>query len=101
MNSATPFKLHITLDSDSSPEQSVASSNTTAATTPSSTPDVLANKLAKYDVTVEDLHRVQDVFIELAEAAGTMMLNAEFDVLAQAATKNNTSDLVSDYDKAI
>jgi fructose-1,6-bisphosphatase/inositol monophosphatase family enzyme len=101
MQSATPFKLHITLDSDSSPEQSVASSNTTAVTTPSSTPDVLANKLAKYDMTVEDLHRVQDVFIELAEAAGTMMLNAEFDVLAQAATKNNTSDLVSDYDKAI
>jgi fructose-1,6-bisphosphatase/inositol monophosphatase family enzyme len=101
MESATPSKLHITLNSDSSPEQSVASFNTTAATTPSSTPDVLANKLAKYDVTVEDLHRVQDVFIELAEAAGTMMLNAEFDVLAQAATKNNTSDLVSDYDKAI
>lgn len=76
-------------------------SSTTADTTTSRTPDMLADKLAKHGLTVETLHRVQDVFIELAEAAGTMMLNAEFDVLAQADTKNNTSDLVSDYDKAI
>lgn len=101
MAPTTPIKLHLTVDSDSSPEHSGASSITTAATTPSRTPEVLANKLAKHNLTVDDLHRVQDVFIELAEAAGTMMLNAEFDVLAQAATKNNTSDLVSEYDKAI
>ncbi|KAJ8108319.1 hypothetical protein OPT61_g8256 [Boeremia exigua] len=85
----------------SSPEASDMSSHTTAATTPTHTPAVLESQLVKYNITGDTLFQVQDVFIELAEAAGIMMVNAEHDVLAQAATKNNTSDLVSDYDEAI
>ncbi|KAH6643847.1 hypothetical protein C7974DRAFT_300177 [Boeremia exigua] len=77
------------------------SAHTTAATTPTHTPAILATQLSKYSLTEDTLFEVQDVFIELAEAAGMMMGNAEHAVLSQAATKNNTSDLVSDYDKAI
>ncbi|KAF2994275.1 hypothetical protein E8E13_002744 [Curvularia kusanoi] len=88
-------------DDDSSPEGSDVSLQTTAATTPEHTPAVLANQLAKYNLTEDTLLKVQDVLIELAEAAGIMMVNAEHDILAKASTKNNTSDLVSDYDKAI
>lgn len=88
-------------DSDSCPEFSDVSSHTTAATTPVHTPAVFASQLAKYELSEDILFRVQDVLIELAEAAGVMMVHAEHDILAMASTKNNTSDLVSDYDKAI
>lgn len=88
-------------DEDSSPEVSDVSLQTTAATTPEHTPAVLADQLAKYNLTEDTLLKVQNVLIELAEAAGIMMVNAEHDILAKASTKNNTSDLVSDYDKAI
>lgn len=103
MESSAPVRApkHLTVDLDSSPEVSDISSRTTAASTPAYTPEVLASQLAKYNLTEGTLFQVQDVFIELVEAAGIMMVNAEHDVLAQAATKNNTSDLVSDYDKAI
>ncbi|KAJ4992494.1 inositol monophosphatase [Stagonosporopsis vannaccii] len=92
---------HLTVVPDSSSEVSDVSSRTTAATTPTYTPEVLGSQLAKYNLTEDTLFQIQDVFIELVEAAGIMMVNAEHDVLAQAATKNNTSDLVSEYDKAI
>jgi myo-inositol-1(or 4)-monophosphatase len=88
-------------DEENSPEVSDTSSQTTAASTPSQTPAVLANQLAKYNLTEAILFQVQDALIELAEAAGTMMVNAEHAILNEASTKNNTSDLVSDYDKAI
>lgn len=103
MGSTTPSRpsQYLAVDSDGSPEVSDVSSNTTAATTPSRTPAVFSNLLAKYNLNEATLHKVQDVFIELAEAAGIIMVNAEHEVLAQAGTKNNTSDLVSDYDKKI
>ncbi|KAJ4336204.1 hypothetical protein N0V95_008687 [Ascochyta clinopodiicola] len=103
MNPTTPIRptQHLTVDPASSPEGSIASSHATAATTPAFTPEILANLLAKYNLTENTLHKVQDVFIELAEAAGVIMVNAEHEVLAQAGTKNNTSDLVSEYDKKI
>jgi myo-inositol-1(or 4)-monophosphatase len=89
---------YLTVDSESSPEGSDNSSYTTAATTPAVTPAVLADILARHKLTEATLQKVQDVFIELAEASGITMVNAEHDVLVAAATKNNTSDLVSDYD---
>ncbi|KAF1357834.1 carbohydrate phosphatase [Lizonia empirigonia] len=89
MGFTTPSRpsKYLTVDSDGSPEVSDVSSNTTTATTPSRTPAVFSNLLAKYNLNEATLHKVQDVFIELAEAA--------------ASTKNNTSDLISDYDKKI
>ncbi|XPS98822.1 Inositol-phosphate phosphatase [Ascochyta lentis] len=96
-----PATVQQTVDSGSSPEGSIASTQATAATTPALTPEVLADLLGKYNLTEDTLHKVHDVFVELAEAAGVIMVNAEHDVLAQAGTKNNTSDLVSDYDKKI
>lgn len=90
-----------TAEFDSSPEASDISSNPTAATTPTRTPAVFSNLLTKYSLNERVLHDVLDLFVELAEAAGIMMVNAEHDVLAKAGTKNNTSDLVSDYDKEI
>ena len=99
----TPIRSnpHENVDSDSSPDHSGASSNTSANTSPSRTPGEFQNLLAKYDLTEDTLHKVEDVFIELAEQAGIIMVNAEHDVLAQAGSKNNTSDLVSAYDKGI
>ncbi|KAJ4312649.1 hypothetical protein N0V94_007331, partial [Neodidymelliopsis sp. IMI 364377] len=103
MDPATPVRpsQNLAVDSDSSPENSDASSYPTAETTPARTPAVLADMLNKHGLTEATLYKVENAFVELAEAAGIIMVNAEHDVLVAAATKNNTSDLVSDYDKKI
>ncbi|KAH7081892.1 hypothetical protein BKA63DRAFT_530825 [Paraphoma chrysanthemicola] len=76
------------------------SSTSTPATTPSTTPDfVLA--LAKHGLKVTDLNAAHDLMISIAKDAGTIMLSAEHEFLIAAATKNNTSDLVTQYDSQI
>jgi myo-inositol-1(or 4)-monophosphatase len=77
-----------------------SSSHPTPATTPSTTPD-LALKLAKHDLTEHDLNKIQDLLIDIAKEGGKIMLEAEHEFLVAAATKNNTSDLVTQYDKQV
>jgi myo-inositol-1(or 4)-monophosphatase len=72
----------------------------TPATTPSSTP-AFALELAKHNLTKKDLQDVHDIFVKIAKDAGEVMETAEHDFLVAAATKNNTSDLVTKYDKQI
>ena len=57
--------------------------------------------LAKHALTLKDLIEVRDLLVAVAKKAEPMMMNAEADVLVKAQTKNNTSDLVTEYDKAI
>jgi myo-inositol-1(or 4)-monophosphatase len=86
----------------SSPEKSGSdsSSHPTPATTPSTTPN-LALKLAKYGLTERDLNDIHDLFVDIAKEGGKIMLEAEHGFLVAAATKNNTSDLVTQYDKQV
>ncbi|KAF1848232.1 uncharacterized protein K460DRAFT_364210 [Cucurbitaria berberidis CBS 394.84] len=68
--------------------------------TPSSTPDFILD-LAKHDLTETDLKNAHDLLVDIAMDGGKMMLEAEHEFLIIAATKNNTSDVVTKYDKQI
>lgn len=57
--------------------------------------------LAKHSLTPQDLIDVRNLLIAVAKKAEPMMMNAEADVLVKAQTKNNTSDLVTEYDEQI
>ena len=57
--------------------------------------------LAKHSLTLEDLINVRDLLIAVAKKAEPMMMNAEAEILVKAQTKNNTSDLVTIYDREI
>ncbi|QRC95600.1 inositol-1-monophosphatase, partial [Parastagonospora nodorum SN15] len=72
----------------------------TPANTPSTTPD-FAMKLAKHNLTEADLQNVHDLLIDIAKAGGKIMMEAEHEFLIAAAAKNNTADLVTQYDKQI
>lgn len=72
----------------------------TPETTPSSTPD-FALELAKHDLTEQDLQAVHNLFVDIAKDGGRIMVEAEHDFLQAAMTKNNTSDLVTLYDKQV
>jgi myo-inositol-1(or 4)-monophosphatase len=87
--SSSPAKC----DSDSS-------CHSTPATTPSTTPD-LTLKLAKYDLSEQDLKEIHDLLVGIAKEGGKIMVEAEHEFLVAAATKNNTSDLVTQYDKEV
>lgn len=76
------------------------STHPTPATTPPSTPD-FSLTLAKHNLTSSDLTTISDRLISIAKHAGAIMLNAEHAVLSAASTKNNTSDLVTQYDREI
>ena len=92
---------------DSSANSSNKSSPLLAATlspitVPSSPfPNWATNLLAKHSLTLKDLTDIRDLLIAVAKKAEPMMMNAEADVLIKAQTKNNTSDLVTEYDEEI
>ncbi|KAF2028713.1 hypothetical protein EK21DRAFT_101606 [Setomelanomma holmii] len=81
-------------------EASDYSSNPTPATTPSTTPDFIL-ALAKHGLKPSDLNAAHDLLVTIAKHAGSIMLSAEHEFLIAAATKNNTSDLVTQYDSRI
>ncbi|KAI8939210.1 hypothetical protein NX059_005040 [Plenodomus lindquistii] len=72
----------------------------TPASTPSQTPS-FALTLANHNLTEQDLQNVHDLLISIATAAGKILLEAEHAFLVSASTKNNTSDLVTKYDKEV
>lgn len=72
----------------------------TPATTPSATPDFNL-KLAKYQLAECDLNDAHDLLIDIAKDGGQIMLDAEHEFLVAAASKNNTSDLVTKYDMLV
>ncbi|USP80033.1 Inositol monophosphatase 2 [Curvularia clavata] len=57
--------------------------------------------LTKHGLNVEDLRKIHDLLVEIAMDGGNIMLGAEYSVLAAAQTKNNTSDLVTEFDKQV
>lgn len=57
--------------------------------------------LVKHGLTFEDLKKVHDLLVEIAMDGGKIMLEAEHAVLAAAECKNNTSDLVTVFDKRV
>lgn len=77
-----------------------SSVSSTPGTTPSSTP-YFSLELAKHDLDEATIQEIHDLFIELAKEAGETMLTAEHEILAAASSKNNSSDLVTMYDKQI
>lgn len=93
---------YLTVSSDLSPEKDDTdlSSHSTPATTPSTTPN-FALALNKHRLTENDLKEVHDMLVEIAKAGGKIILEAEHEFLVAAATKNNTSDLVTQYDKQV
>lgn len=72
----------------------------TPTSTPSSTPDFTL-ELAKHDLTEQDLQEIHDLLVDIAKDGGKTMLEAEHAFLVAAASKNNTSDLVTKYDSQI
>jgi myo-inositol-1(or 4)-monophosphatase len=84
-------------DSDSSLGPSTA---TTPSATPSSSPD-FALTLTRHHLTETDIQNIHDLLVDVAKAGGKIMLEAEHEFLVAAATKNNTSDLVTQYDKQV
>jgi myo-inositol-1(or 4)-monophosphatase len=101
---ALPYRQssYYTISSDDSPNDGESDSSPlpSPATTPSATPD-FALTLAKHHLTEKDLQNIHDLLIEVAKAGGKIMLEAEHEFLVAAATKNNTSDLVTQYDKQV
>ncbi|CAN9398979.1 unnamed protein product [Alternaria alternata] len=57
--------------------------------------------LVKYSLTHQDLKEVESVLIDVATEAGNIMVAAEYSLIMTAQTKNNTSDLVTVFDKQI
>jgi myo-inositol-1(or 4)-monophosphatase len=74
--------------------------HTIPATTPLSTPD-FSLTLANHALTPSDLTIISHFLISIAKDAGLIMLSAEHAILSAATTKNNTSDLVTQYDREI
>ncbi|KAH9864649.1 hypothetical protein J1614_010584 [Plenodomus biglobosus] len=68
----------------------------TASNTPS-----FALTLANHNLTEQDLQDVHDLLVSIALDGGKTMLEAEHAFLMAASTKNNTSDLVTKYDKEV
>lgn len=88
--------------SSPTPPSSVASTYTqsTAASTPATTPD-FSLTLVKYNLSEGSLQNVHDLLVEIAKEGGKIMLEAEHEFLVAASTKNNTSDLVTQYDNQV
>jgi myo-inositol-1(or 4)-monophosphatase len=93
---------YYTMSSDDSTNDgdSDSSLGPTPATSPSATPD-FTSTLAKHHLTETDIQNIHDLLIDVAKAGGKIMLEAEHEFLVAAATKNNTSDLVTQYDKQV
>jgi myo-inositol-1(or 4)-monophosphatase len=87
------------MSSSSSPNNS-DSDTSSLPSTPSKTPD-FASELAKHQLTQRDLIEVHNLLVDLAKEGGKVMLEAEHEFLVATSTKNNTSDLVTKYDKQI
>lgn len=81
-------------------DSSTSSPLTTPTLTPPATPD-FDLVLSKHNLTQADLQAIHDLLVEIAYAGGAIMLSAEHEFLVAAATKNNTSDLVTQYDSQI
>ena len=79
-----------------------SSTHLTPASTPSDTsPANLDTMLAQHGVSIETLEAVHNLLVNIAKDAGKIILAAETHVIDEACTKNNTSDLVTFYDKAV
>ncbi|PVI03489.1 inositol monophosphatase [Periconia macrospinosa] len=57
--------------------------------------------LSKHGLSMNTLGSIHDLFIAIAKDAGKIMQAAEYELLVSASIKNNTSDLVTKYDKQI
>ncbi|CAG5184782.1 uncharacterized protein ALTATR162_LOCUS11079 [Alternaria atra] len=75
-------------------------SQATSSSVPSTTPEFDA-VLAKHNLTHKDLKNIQDVLIGVATKAGGIMVSAEYAIIMTAQFKNNTSDVVTVFDKQI
>lgn len=89
-------KTFSTASINSSPKQDKNTSDMIPPATPNF--DIT---LAKYKLTRDDLKKVHSLLQELAMDGGKVMLEAEHSVLELAQFKNNTSDLVTEFDKQI
>lgn len=90
---------HTTMSSGSS-VNSAESVSSSVPTTPSKTPD-FSSILAHHQLKENDLQAICDQLVGLAKEAGAVMVEAEQELLVAAAHKNNSSDLVTKYDKQI
>ncbi|KAI1689484.1 inositol monophosphatase [Pyrenophora tritici-repentis] len=90
---------HKTL-STTSVESSPEKDKDTPDTTPPATPHFDLT-LAKHNLARDDLKKVHLLLREIAMNGGKIMLEAEHSVLTLAQFKNNTSDLVTEFDKQI
>ncbi|RII18096.1 hypothetical protein CUC08_Gglean002184 [Alternaria sp. MG1] len=71
------------------------------ATSRPALPTDLNAVLVKYGLTHQDLKEIENVLIDVATEAGNIMVAAEYSLIMIAQTKNNTSDLVTVFDKQI
>ncbi|KAJ6203417.1 inositol monophosphatase [Bipolaris maydis] len=57
--------------------------------------------LSKHGLTADHLNKIHDLLVDIAIDSGKIMVAAEHSVLVAAQYKNNTSDLVTEFDKRI
>ncbi|RAR07560.1 inositol monophosphatase 1 (Inositol-1(or 4)-monophosphatase 1) [Stemphylium lycopersici] len=87
-------------DSSAEISSSASSNQGTPFTSPSNTPDFDLT-LAKHGLTKEDLNKIHLLLVDIALDGGRIMLDAEQEVLASAQFKNNSSDIVTKFDKQV
>lgn len=67
---------------------------------PTTTPEFDAI-LVKHNLSHKDLKNIEAVLIDIATQAGSIMVAAEYSIIMTAQVKNNTSDIVTVFDKQI
>ncbi|KAF2478096.1 inositol monophosphatase [Lindgomyces ingoldianus] len=87
-------------DFDSPDGSDVSTAPTPDTMTPNPTPNDLKVILAKYLMSEKTLREIRDSLVDIARNAGQMMINADPSVCTSD-TKKNTSDRVTETDKAI
>jgi myo-inositol-1(or 4)-monophosphatase len=99
MEPTTPIRKTQPSSTDSSSEDNGTTSST-PATTPPSTPnfDLI---LAKHNLSRPDLKKIHLLLIEIAMDGGQMMLDAELALKTAVEHKNNSADVVTEFDKKV
>ncbi len=106
MNSNTTSRRLMNLALSTDDHLDAENSDFSNPQSPAWTPDVNSpiaqdGNFARYGVDADTLVKVHDLLVAIAKKAGEMMLSAEQHIIDDATSKNNTSDLVTQYDREI
>jgi hypothetical protein len=99
MAPTTPTRQTQPSSTDSSPEGNATSSSTPATTPPSTLNFELI--LAKHNLTKDDLKKIHLFLIEITMDGGQVILDAELALKTAVEHKNNSADVVTEFDKKI